>query len=72
MEDAAYRGGHLLGLRVPASVDVGAVADRLREQRVHVSVRGTAIRVSPHVYNDARDIEALLDALRRARPSSEP
>jgi selenocysteine lyase/cysteine desulfurase len=53
---------------VPASVDVGAVADRLREQRVHVSVRGTAIRVSPHVYNDARDIEALLDALRRARP----
>jgi selenocysteine lyase/cysteine desulfurase len=72
VEDAAYRGGHLLGLRVPASVDVGAVADRLREQRVHVSVRGTAIRVSPHVYNDARDIEALLDALRRARPSSEP
>jgi selenocysteine lyase/cysteine desulfurase len=67
VEDADYRGGHLLGLRVPAAVDVVSVAERLRERRVHVSVRGTAIRVSPHVYNDARDIEALLDALHGAR-----
>lgn len=67
VEDPAYRGGHLLGLRVPASVDVTRVADRLRERRVHVSVRGSAIRVSPHVYNDAADMAALLDALRSAR-----
>jgi selenocysteine lyase/cysteine desulfurase len=68
VEDAAYRGGHLLGLRALAGADLQTVADRLRERRVHVSVRGTAIRVSPHVYNDSSDIEALLDALRSARP----
>jgi len=40
------------------------VADRLRERRVHVSLRGSAIRVSPHLYNDAADVDALVDALR--------
>jgi selenocysteine lyase/cysteine desulfurase len=30
---------------------------------VLVSLRGSALRVSPHVYNDARDITALIDAL---------
>lgn len=63
VEDAAYRGAHLFGLRAPAGVDITAVNDRLRARRVHVSLRGSAIRVSPHVYNDARDIDALIDAL---------
>jgi len=64
VEDEGYRGGHLVGLRVPAGIDLLAVADRLRERRVHVSLRGSAIRVSPHLYNDAADIDALVDALR--------
>jgi selenocysteine lyase/cysteine desulfurase len=38
----------------------------LAEQNVAVSVRGSAIRVSPHVYNTAKDIGALLDGLGRA------
>lgn len=63
VEDAAYRGAHLFGLRAPAGTDITAVNERLRARRVHVSLRGSAIRVSPHVYNDARDIEALADAL---------
>lgn len=63
VEDPAYRGAHLFGLRAPAGVDIGAVNDRLRARKVHVSLRGSAIRVSPHVYNDARDIDALIQAL---------
>jgi selenocysteine lyase/cysteine desulfurase len=31
---------------------------------VHVSVRGDAVRVSPHVYNDASDIDRLVEVLR--------
>jgi selenocysteine lyase/cysteine desulfurase len=31
-----------------------------------VSVRGDAVRVSPHVYNDAADMAALLEVLREA------
>ncbi|MGE0814572.1 MAG: aminotransferase class V-fold PLP-dependent enzyme [Vicinamibacterales bacterium] len=63
VEDPAFRGAHLFGLRAPAGVDITAIGERLRERRVFVSLRGSAIRVSPHVYNDARDIDALVDAL---------
>lgn len=63
VEDAAFRGAHLFGLRAAAGVDITAVNDRLRARKVHVSLRGSAIRVSPHVYNGARDIDALADAL---------
>ena len=39
------------------------LGERLRERKVFVSIRGSAIRVSPHVYNDQADIEALIGAL---------
>ena len=63
VEDPAFRGAHLFGLRAAPGVDITAVNDRLRARKVHVSLRGSAIRVSPHVYNDAHDIDALADAL---------
>jgi len=54
---------HIIGLRLPAAVDPKRVQSALAERSVHVSVRGRVIRVSPHVYNDREDIEALLDGL---------
>jgi selenocysteine lyase/cysteine desulfurase len=63
VEDAGYRGAHLVGLRAPAGTDITAIDARLRARKVFVSLRGSAIRVAPHVYNDARDIDALVDAL---------
>lgn len=63
VEDPAFRGAHLFGMRVPAGTDITAIGERLRARRVHVSLRGSAIRVAPHVYNDRRDVEALVDAL---------
>jgi selenocysteine lyase/cysteine desulfurase len=49
---------------VPAGADVAALARSLQQRKVSVSVRGSALRVAPHVYNDQSDVEALLDALR--------
>lgn len=66
IEPAAWRAAHLFGLRLPAGVDIQAVERRLAERQVIVSVRGSAVRVSPNVYNDARDMAALVDALRAA------
>ncbi|MGE0364102.1 MAG: aminotransferase class V-fold PLP-dependent enzyme [Vicinamibacterales bacterium] len=63
VEDAAHRGAHLVGLRAPAGTDITAVGERLRARKVFVSLRGSAIRVAPHLYNDAADVEALLSAL---------
>ena len=56
--------GHLFGLYLPEAVDPEILQARLAEQRVFVSVRGRAIRVSPHLYNDQADIEALRRVLR--------
>lgn len=58
----ALRGPHLLGLRKPGGVPPDLDA-RLATARVHVSVRGDSIRVSPHVYNTADDVERLLGVL---------
>lgn len=38
---------------------------RLQESRVRVAVRGAAMRISPHVYNNDGDIERLLETLRQ-------
>ena len=63
IEEDGWRGGHLCGIRVRDSVDTTRLAERLRARQVSVSLRGDAIRVAPHLYNDATDTEALLDAL---------
>ncbi len=55
--------GHLFGLRLPAAVDPDRVKAHLQKRNVFVSVRGRAIRVSPYLYNDASDLEALHSAL---------
>jgi selenocysteine lyase/cysteine desulfurase len=65
----ADRFSHLFGIRVPRGMDTGRIATALADRRVSVSVRGTAIRVAPHVYNDSQDVDALVDALREARNS---
>lgn len=61
--DDGWRGGHLFGVRLRAAVDLADLEDRLRRNGVFVSVRGSAVRVSVHVYNDAADIAALRHAL---------
>jgi selenocysteine lyase/cysteine desulfurase len=57
------RSPHLLGLRLPTGLDTAAVATQLRDHQVHVSVRGTSLRVSTHVFNTADDVERLLQVL---------
>lgn len=58
---------HIFGLRLPTTVDPLSVQARLAAANVHVSVRGRVIRVSPHIYNDDADVEALLAGLAAAR-----
>lgn len=63
IEDATWRGAHLVGLRPPAGLDMNALAARLAAARVHVSMRGASIRVSPHLYNTTDDMAALAAVL---------
>jgi len=66
VEEERGRSAHLFGLRAPAGLDPVALSQVLAAQNIFVSVRGDFIRVSPHLYNDERDFEALLDVLKRA------
>jgi selenocysteine lyase/cysteine desulfurase len=42
---------------------MASLQQMMAQRQVLVSVRGDSVRVSPHLYNDARDIEALLEVL---------
>ena len=59
---SALRAGHFLGLRWPGSLPPG-LTDELAAAQVHVSIRGSAIRVTPHLYNNERDVARLLQVL---------
>lgn len=63
------RAGHMIGLRLGGR-DPQILAATLAEARVYVSVRGDSVRVSPHVYNDRRDVERFLDVLAGALAGS--
>ena len=57
---------HLFGIRMPEGRSTESVRKALWSHRVSVSVRGSAVRIAPHVYNDLEDMAALVDALESA------
>ena len=63
------RAGHFIGLRFPPGRypdgPPSGMAEALAEAKVYVSLRGTSLRVTPHLYNDADDIAALFHVLDR-------
>ncbi|MEQ9402315.1 MAG: aminotransferase class V-fold PLP-dependent enzyme [Cyclobacteriaceae bacterium] len=63
-EHPDWRGEHLFGIRLPEKVEIEALQKSLKKHRVSVSVRGDAIRVAPHVYNDEMDMRKLLKAMK--------
>lgn len=66
VEETGWRAGHLCGVHLPAGVDVPRLGRELAARRVSVSLRGSAVRVAPHLYNDADDLDALTDVVSRA------
>jgi selenocysteine lyase/cysteine desulfurase len=56
------RGPHMLGIRLPAAARE-RVAAALTEARVFVGVRGSSLRVSPHLWTTGEDVDRLLAVL---------
>lgn len=63
----AERSAHLFGVRVPDESRLPKVLEHLKQRQIHVSLRGTSVRVAPHVYNRPEDLHALAEALLAAR-----
>ena len=61
------RAPHYLCLRRKEGVSL-ELAQALAREKIFVSIRGTSMRVTPHVYNTASDAERLISCLRKAAP----
>jgi len=59
-----WRAPHYLALRRKAAIPK-ELPEMLAKEKVFVSVRGSSIRVTPHIYNTAEDGERLIACLRR-------
>jgi selenocysteine lyase/cysteine desulfurase len=56
---------HMLGIGLPGQARA-AVARALADAGVHAGVRGSSLRISPHLWTTDQDIERLVDALTKA------
>jgi len=65
LEEETYRCAHLFGLKVPGSVSIEQLLAAFKRNKIIVSVRGSNIRISPNVYNEPADIEALVAVLKK-------
>lgn len=74
VEADRWRSPHLFGLGLPPGMDAARLKDSLARHRVGVSFRGSSVRVSPFVYNESKDVEALVAAFAEAvgGPRNEP
>ncbi len=63
--DESVRAANLFGVKLPAELVPEVCRSQLGQRKIYVSVRGSAVRASPHVYNDEGDLELLADALAR-------
>ena len=63
IEELNYRASNLFGIRLGEGMSMDSIKARLQEANIFVSYRGDSIRVSPNVYNDAADMEKLVEVL---------
>ena len=59
------RDPHMLGIDLPDQA-LGAVAGALADAGVYAGVRGSSLRVSPHLWTTDQDVERLVSALTKA------
>lgn len=65
IEKPNWRGHHMFGIRLPQSTTQKELQQELDKNNIHVSVRGSAVRISPNVYNNEQDITALFEVLKK-------
>lgn len=63
IEENKYRSSHLFGFRLTPEINAHTLMEKLKEANISVSLRGTSIRVSPHLYNSSADFSQLQQVL---------
>jgi selenocysteine lyase/cysteine desulfurase len=67
---AEARGPHMLGLEFPPGT-ARQVAAALAEAKVIASVRGSSLRIAPHLHTSPEDVDRLVDAVASALPGED-
>ena len=65
--DVRVRAPHILSLGFPRGMPTGLI-ERLAVENIHVAPRLGRMRISPHVYNDERDVDRFIAAFHRLMP----
>ena len=63
LEESGYRSKHITGFRLPAGRSTDQLQAELQARNISVSLRGSAVRVSTHLFNEPADINQLLEVL---------
>lgn len=66
IENEAWRGMHMFGIRLPKNTDLEKIKASLLKHKIYVSVRANAIRISQNVYNREEDLNKLTKVLIKA------
>ncbi|MCO6477228.1 MAG: aminotransferase class V-fold PLP-dependent enzyme [Phaeodactylibacter sp.] len=62
VEAETERAHHLVGVRLPEGIDLEKMKGAFQKRKVYVSLRGSAVRIACHVFNDERDVGRLVEA----------
>ncbi|MCP9770692.1 aminotransferase class V-fold PLP-dependent enzyme [Lacihabitans sp. LS3-19] len=63
IENESFRSAHMFGIRLPENVKMENIQKSLSAEKVHVSYRGNAIRLSINVWNEAHDLDVFSSIL---------
>lgn len=63
LDDEIYRAFHLIGMPLPEHINGDTLVQELQSRKVFVSLRGSNIRISIHVFNTQEDVQELISAL---------
>lgn len=63
IEKEGFRASNLFGIRLANHHNMEYIKQKLTASNIFVSYRGDAIRVSPNVYNDSKDLATLVQTL---------
>ncbi len=67
IEEDTFRAQHLFGIYLPDTINLEKLKAAFTKNKIYVSFRGNAIRVSPHVYNSKADFEKLVGCFKSVK-----
>lgn len=61
--DSSGVASHLFGIYHQGSTSLKNLKEKMALQKIHVSIRGNAVRIAPHIYNNSADAMKFVEAL---------